>query len=102
MSDIRKYFYSFNTDDWTDASGNKLHVNSMEPVVRFTDHAAEVARLTAELDAGIEAGWHALRDERDALKARVEGLKGRVEGLEGALRELQQRREKDLNTEDKK
>ena len=70
--------------------------------VEFADHAAEVARLTAELDAGIEAGWHALRNERDALKARVEGLKGRVEGLEGALRELQQRREKDLNTEDKK
>lgn len=34
------------------------------------DEAAdEIERLQRQLDAGTEAGWHALRNERDALRA---------------------------------
>lgn len=36
-----------------------------------TELRAENARLQAQLDAGTEAGWHALRNERDALHARI-------------------------------
>lgn len=36
---------------------------------RLVELEAENEKLQAQLDAGTEAGWHALRNERDALQA---------------------------------
>jgi hypothetical protein len=36
------------------------------------DQAKEIDRLQEQLHAGTEVGWHALRNERDALRARIE------------------------------
>ncbi|WP_395119682.1 hypothetical protein ACFCQI_01830 [Rhodanobacter sp. FW102-FHT14D06] len=38
---------------------------------RLGELEAENERLQAQLDAGTEAGWHALRNERDELQSRL-------------------------------
>src|SRR5690625_417297 len=38
---------------------------------RIAELERENTRLREQLDAGTEAGWHALRNERDALRARI-------------------------------
>jgi len=39
---------------------------------RIAELERENARLQEQLDAGTEAGWHALRNERDALRNRID------------------------------
>ncbi len=53
MSDVKKFTYDPDNGSWYDESGDCPDLD--KPLVYASDHAAEVARLTAELDAGIEA-----------------------------------------------
>src|SRR5690625_1303475 len=45
---------------------------------RIAELERENARLQKQLDAGTEAGWHALRNERDELRARIEDAPSRI------------------------
>lgn len=55
-----------------EAERNSLRVMLKEKHDWNTDLLAENARLQEQLHAGTEAGWHALRNERDALRSRIE------------------------------
>lgn len=76
VNKAEKYWYSFNLDGWFDAAGRKLHISSMEPIVRGCDYDAIAARLSdAENERDVSrqraCGWRD-KAEADLLLARQE------------------------------
>jgi hypothetical protein len=48
---------------------------SAHPDNWFCPQCERIEALQAQVDAGYEAGWHALRQERDVLKAQLKAVR---------------------------
>ncbi|MEE4460759.1 hypothetical protein ACFSKY_22760 [Azotobacter chroococcum] len=98
MSGVKRYDYGYKDDEW----GGQRYLGLIEKpdgkLVRYEDHD----RIVGERDAVIEqCSWECtwrqveiegLRDERDALLAKVADLRAEVEDFRKAIQELRDER----------